>query len=178
MPHASPAVQVGTCSGARVIGASSHGHDAVRALGASLALRYDELAQLPPLDVVLEMAGGDVYRAALRRLAPMGRIVLAGASAAFPRSRNPLARLKALRDFPRANILDMLRRSYGVMSFHVGWLLDSGAIASQWRDLVAFVEGHGIRPVVGREFAFEEIGDAQRVLEERGNVGKVVVHLS
>jgi NADPH:quinone reductase-like Zn-dependent oxidoreductase len=174
----SAAVQIGAKFGARVIGAASGSKlDAVRALGAEIALGYDDLARAPEADVVLEMSGGDVYKAALRRLKPMGRIVIAGASGAFPSRRNPIARLMALRRFPRASILDMLLRSYGVMSFHVGRLLDRGAVAPQFADLAAFVETHGIRPVVGREFAFHEIGGAHRVLEERRNIGKVVVHV-
>ena len=107
----------------------------------------------------------------------MGRVVIAGASAAFPRTRNPLARLAALRNLPRASVFDMLRRSYGVMSFHVGWLLDAGAVATQWRDLVQFAERHGITPLVGHELAFDQIAEAHRLLEERRNVGKVVVHV-
>ena len=71
----------------------------------------------------------------------------------------------------------MLSRSYGVMCFHVGRLLDSGTVAPSFRDLVTFVESYGIAPVVGHEFALEEIGDAHRVLEERRNVGKVVVRV-
>jgi NADPH2:quinone reductase len=171
------AVQIAARFGARVIGAAGAAKlDAVRALGAE-ALGYSELSRLPPLDVVLEMAGGRVYREALQHIAPMGRVVIAGASAAFPRTRNPLALLASLRNLPRPSILDMLRRSYGVMSFHVGWLLDGGSVAPQWRDLVTFTESHGITPVVGRELAFEEIGDAHRFLEQRHNVGKVVVHV-
>jgi NADPH:quinone reductase-like Zn-dependent oxidoreductase len=174
----SAAVQIGAKFGARVIGAAGGSKlDAVRALGADLALGYEDLARLPPVDVVLEMSGGDVYRAALQHLAPMARVVIAGASAAFPRTRNPLARLAALRNLPRARIFDMLSRSYGVMSFHIGRLLDSGAVAPSFRDLVQFTESHGIAPVVGHEFAFEEIGDAHRVLEERRNVGKLVVRV-
>ncbi|MEK6371436.1 MAG: zinc-binding dehydrogenase [Acidobacteriota bacterium] len=173
------AVQIGAKFGARVIGAAGATKlDAVRALGADLALDYSELSRLPAVDVILEMSGGNVYRNALRHIAPMGRVVIAGASAAFPRTRNPLARLAALRNLPRASIFDMLRRSYGVISFHVGWLLDGGAVAPHYRDLVDFTESHGITPVVGREFAFEEIGEAHRVLEERGNVGKVVIHVN
>ena len=125
-----------------------------------------------------DLTGGAVYRAALRHLAPMGRLVMAGASAAFPRSRNPLARLAALRHLPMPSIFDMLRRSYGVMAFHVGWLLDSGAALPQWNDLVRFVEQHGIAPVVGQELPFEQIADAHRALEERRNIGKVVVRVS
>ena len=173
----SAAVQIGAKFGARVIGVAGRGkQEAVRNLGAEVALHYNE--EFPRADVVLEMGGGDVYRAALRCLAPMGRLVIAGATAAFPRSRNPLARLAALRNLPKASIFDMLLRSYGVMSFHVGRLLDAGVVEPQWRDLVAFTEKHRITPVVGATFAFDEIANAHRMLEERRNVGKVVVRIA
>ncbi len=176
------AVQIGAKLGARVIGAAGHGkQDAVRDLGAAVSLDYDDPCweeQLENVTVVLEMTGGAIYRAAVRHIAPMGRIVMAGASGAFPRSRNLFARIAALRNLPRPSILDMLRRSYGVMNFHAGWLLDSGVIAPQWRALVHFVEEHGIRPVIGQELAFEEIAAAHRALEERRNIGKVVVRVA
>lgn len=183
----SAAVQIGAKAGARVIGAASGGKlDVVRKLGAEVALDYTnerferklgEATDGRGIDVVLEMAGGTVYRTALRNLAPMGRLVLAGASNAFPRSRNLLARLAAIRDLPRASIFDMLKRSYGVMSFHVGWLLDAGVILPQWRELVRFTEEHRMEPLVGEEFRFEQMAEAHRVLEERRNIGKVIVRL-
>lgn len=183
----SAAVQLGARCGARVIGAAGAGkQEVVRRLGAAVALDYsspDWEARLKEatgwrgVDVTLEMTGGAVYRAAIRNVAPMGRVVMAGASDAFPRTRNPLARLAALRDLPRASIFDMLRRSYGVMSFHVGWLLDAGAVHAAWDDLVRFTREHAIRPIVSRTFAFEEIADAHRLLEERRNTGKVLVRV-
>ena len=103
---------------------------------------------------------------------------MVGASNAFPRSRNPIARLASLRNLPMPSIFDMLKRSYGVMAFHVGWLLDAGAALPQWNDLVHFVETHGIAPVVGEELPFERIAEAHRALEERRNVGKVVVRVA
>lgn len=116
----SAAVQLAAKLGARVIGAAGKGkQEKVRNLGADIALDYtarDWDADLGKIDVVLEMAGGAIYRAALRHLAPMGRMVIAGASDAFPRTRNPLARLAALRNLPRASLFDMLRRSYGVVT--------------------------------------------------------------
>ena len=172
------AVQLAVKLGARVIGVASRGkQDAIRALGAHAAIDYGELATVERPTAVLEMTGGETYRRVLQRLAPMARVVIAGASDAFPRSRNPLARLAALRNLPRASVLDMLRRSYGVMSFHVGWLLDAAAVAPQWSALTRFANEHAIEPVVGREFAFDEIADAHRLLESRGNVGKVVVRV-
>lgn len=183
----SAAVQIAARAGARVIGAAGKGkQDAVRALGAAVALDYNDpewerqlasaTAGRGGVDVALDMAGGAIYRASLRNTAPMGRLVVAGASGAFPRTRNPLARLAAVRNLPRTSIFDMLRRSYGVMSFHAGWLLDGGHVAPSWHALVRFVEEHRIRPVVGHELAFADIADAHRLLEEKRNVGKVVLH--
>jgi len=175
------AVQIAKRFGAKVVGAAgANKQQRIRDLGADLALDYDQSgwdAQLPPLNTVLEMRGGAVYRSALRHLAPMARVVIAGASEAFPRSRNPLAWLKALREFPRPNLQKMLKRSYGIMSFHVGYLLDTGAVAPQWTELVRFTEQHGIKPVVGETFDFEHIADAHRALEERRNIGKVLVRV-
>jgi NADPH2:quinone reductase len=177
----SAAVQLGATFGARVFGAAGSGkQDFVRSLGAAIALDYSERdwdAALAPVDVTLEMAGGEIYRAALRHVAPMGRIVMAGASGAFPRSRNPFARLAAIRNLPRTSIFDMLRRSYGVMSFHVGWLLDAGVVQNQWRDLTRFAETHAIKPVISHELPFSDISAAHRLLEEKRNLGKVVVHV-
>lgn len=181
------AVQIGANLGARVIGAAGRGkQDAVRALGAAVALDYDDADWSQQLaaatdgrgvDVVLEMAGGPVYRTAVRNLAPMGRIVMAGASAAFPRSRNPLARIAALRNLPWPSIFDMVRRSYGVMNFHVGWLLEAGVIGPHWRALVQFAEEHGIKPMISQEFAFDDIAEAHRALEQKRNIGKVIIRL-
>lgn len=181
------AVQIGAKFGSRVIGAAGRGkQDAVRALGAAVALDYDEegwearLAEATGgrgVDVTLEMTGGNVYRVVLRNTAPLGRIVMAGASAAFPRSRNPLARLAAIRNLPFPSIFDMVRRSYLVGAFHVGWLLDAGAAQPPWLDLVRFTEEHDIKPVISLEVPFERITDAHRALEEKRNVGKVVVRV-
>lgn len=179
------AVQIASKFGARVIGAAGRGkQDAVRAEGAAVALDYDDAQWVDELrratggrgvDVALEMRGGDVYRNVVRNLAPMGRVVLAGASSAFPKSRNPLARLRAARDLPLFPLFDMIRRSYGLMCFHVGWLLESGATREQWHELTSFVDQHALTPRVGRSFPLDRIADAHRELEERRNVGKVVV---
>jgi NADPH:quinone reductase-like Zn-dependent oxidoreductase len=78
---------------------------------------------------------------------------------------------------PRASFITMLERSVGVMSTHLGILLDRAPelVRGMWEELVAFTLRHGIRPVVGAQFAFEEMARAHAHLESRGSVGKVVV---
>ena len=76
-----------------------------------------------------------------------------------------------MRKMPRVRVFDLLRRSQGVMSFHVGWLLESGSVGPHWRNLVQFAEQHAIAPLIGQQFAFDAIADAHRALETRSNVG-------
>jgi NADPH2:quinone reductase len=168
------AIQIATRLGARVIGASRK-PDVVRNLGAE-AITYDDIPQ-QKFNVALELVGGDVFRATVRSVAPMGRVVVAGSAGAFGKGGRWLARLRAIPNIPRLSIFDMLKRSYGVMSFHVGELLDAGRVDGAWADLVRFVEANGIKPIVGRVFPFEEIAEAHRALESRETVGKVVVTL-
>lgn len=173
----SAAVQLAKRAGARVIGAASpQKHDVVRALGADVAIRYDEIPR-HAFNVALELVGGDVYKEVLRSVGPMGRVVVAGAAGAYGKGGRLRARLRAIRNIPRVSMFDMLRRSYGVMSFHVGWLLDAGLVDAAWADLVRFVEANEIKPLVGRTFSFDRIAEAHRALESRQTTGKVVVRL-
>ena len=168
------AIQIATCLGAKVIGASRK-PDVVRALGA-IPIAYDDIPG-QSFNAALELVGGDVLRATMRTVAPMGRVVIAGAAGAYGKGGAVMARLRAIRNIPRVSVFDMLKRSYGVMSFHVGWLLDARLVGGAWADLVRFVEANGIRPVVGSVFSFDDIAEAHRALESRCTAGKVVVRL-
>jgi NADPH2:quinone reductase len=173
----SAAVQIATRFGARVIGAASASkHDVVRKLGAE-PIAYEQIAE-QKFNVALELVGGEVFRATTRAVAPMGHIVVGGAAGAFGKGGRLLARLGAIRNIPRLSIFDMLRRSYGVMSFHVGWLLDAGLVDGAWADLVRFVETNEIRPLVGPVYEFDQIAEAHRAMESRATTGKVVVKIS
>jgi NADPH2:quinone reductase len=168
------AIQIATRVGATVIGASRK-PDVVRALGA-VPIAYDDIPQ-QSFNTALELVGGDVFRATVRAVAPMGRVVIGGTAGAYGKGGAVMARLRAIRNIPRVSVFDMLKRSYGVMSFHVGWLLDDGLVDGAWADLVQFVEANAIKPVVGSVFSFDEIAEAHRALESRRTAGKVVVRL-
>ena len=40
---------------------------------------------------------------------------------------------------------------------------------------MSFVTKHGVRPVVGATFSFEQMSEAHRLMESRQSVGKIVV---
>ena len=64
----------------------------------------------------------------------------------------------------------------GLSNDYIGYLLDDPPrLARAWAALMAFVTAHGIRPLVGATFSFEEMAEAHRLMESRQSVGKIVV---
>jgi NADPH:quinone reductase-like Zn-dependent oxidoreductase len=181
------AVQIALAHGCRVLGmaGSEAKLERVRALGAQRTVCYrspDFPARLAEatadggLDVVLETVGGDVYRACLERLAPFGRLVVAGYAGLDYRLWNPLSWWRAWRGAPRVDVMEAAVASTGVMATHIGYLLpDEERLLRVWAALTDFTREHGLRPVVGRTFGFEELPEAHRFMESRESEGKLVV---
>lgn len=183
------AVQIATRFGCATVGLA--GSDAklgaIRALGAEAAVNYRapgfqdrlrEAAGPDGFDVVLEVVGGEVFRAVWPVLAPFGRVVVAGFASLALRKWNPLSWLRTWRDLPRASIQTLAPASHGFMATHLGYLLaDPPRLVRVWDALTAFVAAHGIRPVVGATFPFADMPAAHRLMESRGSVGKIVVRM-
>jgi len=130
------------------------------------------------VDVALEMVGGDVFRAATDALAPLGRVVVAGYAALDYALWNPLSWLRAWRGMPRMSLDRMLKRSNGMLSTHLGYLLkDTAVMGRLWPELVAFTSGHGIRPVVGHVLPFADMPAAHEFMESRRSYGKIVLRV-
>lgn len=180
------AVQIAAARGCQVIGMASSERklERVRSLGAKETVHYGDdgfsarLAAAAPngLDVVLETVGGDVYRACLRSLANFGRLVVIGYAGLDYSLWNPLSWWRAWRGAPRMNVMKAAMASTGVLATHIGYLLpDEERLLRIWRELTDFTREHGLRPVVGRTFAFDDLPEAHRFMESRESVGKLVV---
>jgi NADPH2:quinone reductase len=183
------AVQIATrfgCATAGMAGSDAK-LDGIRALGAEAAVNYRragfearlrEAAGPDGFDVVLEVVGGEVFRAVWPVLAPFGRVVVAGFASLALQRWNPLSWLRTWRDLPRADIRSLAPASAGLMATHIGYLLDDPPrLARVWGELMAFVAAHGIRPVVGAAFRFDDMAGAHRLMESRESVGKIVVRM-
>jgi NADPH2:quinone reductase len=184
----SATVQLLKHAGCQVIGAvgSDEKCKLIKKLGVDLAVNYN----LPGwenlvrqkykngVNVVLNLVSGDIYRKSRELLAPLGKMVVVGLAGLEYKLWNPFSVYKALRDLPRADIRQMLVRSYGISALHVGYLLPHAELVARlWKDLAAFTQKHKIRPVVGAVFAFEHMPQAHRLMESRGSSGKIVVKI-
>lgn len=183
------AVQLAKAHGCEVFGTASKDSklDLIRTLGADHAINYstedftDRIRKITSgqgVDVVLEVVGGEVFRKSLALLNPFGRLVVIGFASLSLNKLNPLSWWKTWKAIPRVKIDAMASASQVVGASHLGYLLkDTERMNRIWSDLTAFTTKHGLKPVVGHEFKFEEMGKAHALMESRNSTGKIVVHL-
>lgn len=181
------ATQLARLRRATVIGtASAFKHDALRSFGVEHAIDYrhaDVAAEVKKItrgrgvDVILDPIGGHSFTVSYQMLAPLGRLVLFGLSAAAPGETRSLWRaLRAWMATPRFDPLSLINRNRGVFGLNVGHLWDAQAqLAPLMQVLLDELQAGRLRPVVARTFPLERAGDAHRFIQSRQNIGKVVL---
>ena len=128
------------------------------------------------VDVVQEMVGGDVFKKSVRVLKPLGRIIVMGYASMNLKKWNPFSWYKTWQGIPKADLMDMSKRVYSMMAFHLGYLLKDEVIMDRvLQGLYEFVIKHNLRPVVGQTFSFDEIPKAHELMESRKSMGKIVI---
>ncbi len=181
------AVQLALVNGAEVIGtASPSKHAMLRAAGVAHTIDYrtaDVEAEVRRItggrgvDVVLDPIGGEQLRRSYRMLAPFGRLVAYGFSAAAPgTSRQVLTAAWQFLRMPRFSPIALMNDNRAVMGFNLGHLWDEVALLRrELETLLEYFRGGRIRPTVGRTFPLEQAAAAHAHLQSRQNVGKVVL---
>jgi NADPH:quinone reductase-like Zn-dependent oxidoreductase len=157
-------VQVARFLGGRVIAAAGAGFKVDRALenGAEavvnystedLATRVRELTDGRGVDVVMECVGGDVLRGSLDALAKDGKVVTVGAHAG---------------EVVPVDVILLFRNQWSLIG-------SVRATADEIRHVVGLVAEGRLQPVVHAVFPLAEAADAHRVLEDRGQYGKLIL---
>src|SRR5215208_3689440 len=118
------ATQLARLRRATVIGtASAFKHDALRSFGVDYAIDYrhanvvEEVSRITRgrgVDVILDPIGGRSFMASYRMLAPLGRLIVFGLSAAAPSERrNIWHAFHAWMTTPRFNPMSLINRNHG-----------------------------------------------------------------
>jgi NADPH:quinone reductase-like Zn-dependent oxidoreductase len=179
------ALQLCRIAGAEVIGtASAAKHATLREAGVAHAIDYRtqdferEVKRITGgrgVDIVLDATGafGKSYRA----LAPLGRLVcfgLSGAATGLVPSR--LAALGRIVRLPWFHPIKLMNDNKAVIGVNLGHLWDRiELLRGEMLSLLADYEGGRIRPVVGKTFPLAEAAAAHRFIQERQNIGKVLL---
>lgn len=181
------AAQLASLRRARLIGtASAAKHAALQPFGFEHLIDYrtanvvDEVRRLTGgrgVDVILDPLGGQSFARSYSLLAPLGRMVIFGVSTIAPsRTRSIPAILRTLWSMPAFKPLSMMNRNRGVFGLNVGHLWDEREkLAPLMASLMGEFESRRLRSIVARTFPLERVADAHAFVQDRANIGKVVL---
>jgi NADPH2:quinone reductase len=183
------AVQIAKNFGCNVIGTASKNKkiEMLNNLGIDMAINYlhedfEEIIKHKMnnngVDVVLEVVGGEVFKKSMKLLNPFGRTVVVGFASLNLKKMNPISWVNTWKDIPRAKVADLAESSTGLLATHLGYLLNSGSLLREvWDELVTFTIKHGIKPIIGHRFEFDDLSKAHELMESRNSYGKIIISL-
>jgi NADPH:quinone reductase-like Zn-dependent oxidoreductase len=169
--------------------ASASKHDAIRGFGVDHPIDYNATdfrkevrriaGQKQPLDFVLDGVGGASFRKGWSLLGAGGRMVGIGASSVSGGDKRSIPRVaRMLANTPVFHPLPMMQTSRGFIGLNMLTLWDAkGSLDEYIEPLGKWVESGELRPVVAEAFPLDKGPDAHRFIQERRNIGKVVLTL-
>ncbi|MHB8235653.1 MAG: quinone oxidoreductase family protein [Solirubrobacteraceae bacterium] len=135
--------------------------EAIDSAAAGLQERLLAANQGQPVDVVFDMAGGDVFAASYAALAHFGRIVVCGIASQEPNE---------------IRTGSLLRHSRSVVGFYLFHCLERpGMVADALADLFARAARGELRTVIGATYPLEQAAQAHIDLRERRTTGKLLL---
>jgi NADPH:quinone reductase-like Zn-dependent oxidoreductase len=172
------AVTYGTASGSK--------HKFLTDRGLDHAIDYRKQDWLPELqkltngrgvDLVIDPIGGAHFKKSFTALRHTGRLGMFGLSTASANGlTGKLKLLKAVIQTPWFHPFALFNKNRGVFGLNLGHMWHEPEKVALWmRDILRGVEEEWIRPHVDQAYSFADVGKAHRRLEERKNIGKVVL---
>ncbi|CAK6961218.1 synaptic vesicle membrane protein VAT-1 homolog [Scomber scombrus] len=165
--------------------ASATKHETISEGGVTHPIDYrtkdyvEEVRKISPkgLDIVLDPLGGSDTHKAYNLLKPMGKLITYGTSNMLAgQKKNLLAVAKNWYHQFSIHTLSLIQGNKSVCGFHLGYLDGEMELISQAMDIVLDLYKQGkIKPRIDSTWHLEQVGDAMRKMQERNNIGKVVL---
>ena len=183
------AIDIARHLGATIYGtASPTKHAFLRERGLHHAIDYtrgdwrEELMRLTSgagVELIIDPLGGTHWKKSYSALRSTGRLGIFGiSSATTSQLPGPLRLLALAAATPWFHPLSLMSRNRGVFGVNLGHLWHEVPKLQAWMtSLLDGVEAGWIRPHVDRTFPFERAGDAHAWIEDRKNIGKVVLSI-
>lgn len=184
------ATQIARARGAEIFGtASASKHEAIREQGVAHAIDYrnqdfaEEVRRITRdegIDLVMDAVGPSSFKKSYRVLRSGGRLIMYGASELQTGDRRNMA--KAVRGLlkmttatmPWWKSFNVLNENKGVFGLNMlAWWDREGSLPIE--PLLEALGSGELKPVVAEAFPFEQAPDAHRFIQDRKNIGKVVL---
>jgi len=183
------ATQIAKHLGARVIGTASAGkHAELQALGVDHLIDYRTedfetrtraLTNGRGVELILDAVGGESWKKGYRVLAPTGRLGMFGASsAASGKERNVTGFVRLLAGIPwfQFNPISLMNANKGVFGVNLGHMWGEVDRIREWADQLLELWAKGVvKPKIAASFRFDEAPQAHHYIQDRKNIGKVLL---
>ncbi len=181
------ALQIARHVGAKTYGTASESkHAFLRDRGLDFPIDYRKQDWFPVLmsltggkgvELVIDPLGGENWKKSYRALRATGRLGVFGVSSVSgSRIRGVLLYVGGLVRADRFRLISLMGRNRGVFGFNLGHLFDEREKVRDWMtSILAGVEEGWVRPYVGKTFRFDQVAEAHKYMESRGNAGKVIL---
>jgi NADPH:quinone reductase-like Zn-dependent oxidoreductase len=170
-----------------IFGTSSAGkHDLLREKGVQHPIDYrnldyaEEVRRITDgegVDLVMDALGGADWKTGYELLRPAGQLVAFGfANAVQGKRRNLFKVVRQWFRIPRFNPLKLMDHNRGVAGVNLGRLWDQRELLN--REMTAILEHYEagvVRPHIDSTFPLEEAAKAHHYIQDRKNIGKVVL---
>ncbi|SMO51638.1 synaptic vesicle VAT-1 family membrane protein [Fodinibius sediminis] len=143
---------------------------------------YEEVMHLTEgrgVELITDPLGGREWKRSYQALRSTGRLGMFGISTASNGSglfKGAWNMLKTVLQMPFYHPLPLLNKNKGVFGVNIGHLWDEKEKGRLWmKNILEGVDEGWITPHVDAVFTFEEAAEAHRYIEERKNIGKVIL---
>ena len=129
------------------------------------------------VDLILDPLGGAHWKKSYAALRHTGRLGMFGVSTASANGlTGKLKLVKTALQMPLFHPLGLLNKNRGVFGLNLGHMWHEPDKVRVWmQEILKGVDEGWIKPHVDRTFTFDEAGEAHKYLEQRKNIGKVVL---
>jgi len=176
-------------AGAEVIGtASKSKHEFLRNRGVKHLIDYrnedfeeavKDITKGRGVQLILDPIGGDYWAKGLRCLSRTGRLAVFGfSSAASGKKRSLINTFRNLFSVPwlKINPISLMNGNKGIIGINLGHMWGEQDRIRKWGNQILKWYGEGkVHPTVAKEFSFEEAAAAHHYIQDRKNIGKVLL---
>uniref|UniRef100_A0A3Q3LE58 Vesicle amine transport 1 n=1 Tax=Labrus bergylta TaxID=56723 RepID=A0A3Q3LE58_9LABR len=165
--------------------ASASKHETISQGGVEHPIDYrtkdyvEEVRKISPkgMDIILDPLGGSDTHKAYNLLKPMGKLITYGtANMLAGQKKNLLAVAKNWYHQFSIHTLSLIQGNKSVCGFHLGYLDGEMELISQAMNTILDLYKEGkVKPHIDSTWHMEQVGDAMRKMQERNNIGKVIL---
>ena len=179
-------LQISKLFGAKTIGtASASKHQALKSAGLDEVIDYNtqdfeaevlRLTEGKGVHHILDAVGGKSFAKSYRVLRPTGRLYCFGVSDMAGQSKSLFRMAASVARMPFFHPLKLMTQNKGVFGIDLGALWDEATmLRSQLEEMMVHFKTGALKSVVDKVFPFTEAGAAHQYIQDRKNVGKVLL---